>query len=140
MKTVKTIKTIFLICLVLLTFSCNKSDDDSSDFIQLTTAELLTSGKWYQESNGSGSNTACERKGYVQFMSNGDFVLNNFDENSGNCESLGITTATYTLSNNKDIVITLGIEIVTATIQSISESELTLETPEETLVFDKIEG
>ena len=133
-------KTICLICLVLFTFSCNKSDDDSSDSVELTTEELLNSGKWYQESNGSGSNTACEKKGYVQFMSNGDFVINSYEDNSGSCESLGTTTATYTLSNNKNIVITFGIETLTATILSISDIELTLETEEETLVFDKTEG
>lgn len=133
-------KTICLIYLVLITFSCNKSDDDSSESIQLTTEELLTLGKWYQESKDPGTYTACEKNGYIQFISNGDFVINSYDDNTGSCESLGVTNATYTLTNNMNIIITLGLETLEATIVSISESELTLEADGETLVFDKTEG
>ena len=136
----KTFNRICLICLILITYSCNKSDDDSADLIQPTTEELLTSGKWYFESKTPGTYTACEKIGFIQFMINGDVILDSFDDGSGTCESLGEVTATYTLTNNLNLNLVFGSDSQSAVIDSISEDELTLENVNETVVFDKTEG
>lgn len=136
----KILNRICLICLMLLAYSCNKSDDDSDSATQLTTAELLTTGTWYFESKTPGTYTSCEKKGNIQFMVNGNLTLESFDESSGTCESLGQDTATYTLTNNSNLTIVFGSDSQSAVIKAISEDELTLETDEETLVFDKTEG
>ncbi len=136
----KTFNRICLICLVLLTYSCNKSDDDSSSSMQATTEELLTSGKWYFESKTPGTYTLCEKSGYIQFMANGNLILESFDESSGTCGSLGAVTATYVVTNNMNLTIEFGSDSQSAVIVSISEEALTLETDGETLDFDKTEG
>ncbi|MBV1924492.1 MAG: lipocalin family protein [Flavobacteriaceae bacterium] len=136
----KTFNKIFLISFLILLISCSNSDDDSGDPAQPTTAELLTSGKWYFESKTPGTYSSCEKKGYIQFMTNGAFTLVSYDDTTGTCESLGDNTGTYTLSNNLNINIVFGSDSQSAVINSISEGGLTLETDEETLVFDKTEG
>lgn len=136
----KTISRICLICLLLISFSCSNSDDDSGSSAQPTTMEMLTSGKWYFESKTPGSYSSCEKKGYIQLMSNGTFVLVSFDDDSGTCESLGENTGTYTLSNNTNLNLVIDSETISAVINSISEEELILETGGETLVFDTSEG
>jgi hypothetical protein len=108
--------------------------------MQQTTADFLTSGKWYFQSKTPGSYTSCEKRGYIQFMTNGNLVLESFDDSSGNCESLGQDSATYTLTNNTNITIEFGSDTQSAVIESISEEELTLKIDAETLVFDKTEG
>jgi hypothetical protein len=137
----KTLKTFCLVCLAVLTFSCNK-DDDSSETTQKTTLELLTSGKWYFESKTPGTYTACEKKGYILFKTNGDLIINSFDDSSGTCESLGEVTATYTLTNDENINLVFGSETQSAKINSISESELKITNNDtgEVNVFDKTEG
>ena len=136
----KTFNRICLICLILLAYSCNKSDDDSQSAMQATTEELLTSGKWYFESKTPGSYTSCEKSGYIHFLANGSITLESFDESSGTCESLGVVMATYTVTNNVNLTIEFGSDVQTAVIDSISEEALTLEIENETLNFDKTEG
>lgn len=136
----KTFNKFFLISLLILTYSCNKSDDDSNNSQQLTTEDFLTSGKWYLEAKTPGDYTSCEKKGYILFMDNSNFVLVLFDDNSGTCESLGEVNGSYTLINNLDLNLNMGSDSQSAIIVSISEEELTLETEAETLVFDKTEG
>ena len=138
----KTLNRICLICLVLLTYGCNKSDDDSGSSIQPTTKELLTSGKWYFESKTPGAYTTCEKSGYIQFMVNGNLFLVSFDDGSGTCESLDEVTATYTLTNNVNLNFVFGSDTQSAVIDSISEDELTVTSNDngEEIVFDKIEG
>lgn len=136
----KTFSRICLICLIVLAYSCNKSDDDSSSSMPATTEELLTSGKWYFESKTPGTYTSCEKRGYIQFMVNGILTLESFDESSGTCKSLGAVTATYTLSNDVNLAIEFDSDVQAAIIDSISEETLTLRTDDETLNFDKNEG
>lgn len=136
----KTFNRICLVCLILLTYSCNKNDDDSSSSMQATTAELLTSGTWYFESKTPGTYTSCEKRGNIRFMANGNLILESFDESSGMCQSLGEVSATYILSNNKNITIEFGSDTQSAVIDSISEEALTLRNDDETIQFDKTEG
>ncbi len=136
----KTLKTLCLVCLAVLTFSCNK-DDDSSETPQTTNLELLTSGKWYQESRTPGTYSTCEKSTYLLFISDGTLKLESFDENSGNCQSNGVLSGTYTLTNNTALKLIFGEDSINAIINSISENELTIKTDQnETLVFDKTEG
>lgn len=137
----KTLKTFSIVCVLACTYSCSNSDDDStSNSPQQTTKELLTSGKWYYESKTPGSYTPCEKKGNIHFMTDGNMTLNSFDDSSGTCQSLGEVAATYTLTNDVNITITAGPDIIIGTIDDISEDEMTFISNGETLVFDKTEG
>lgn len=124
-------------------FNCN-SDDDGGDGSQLSNKELLQSGKWYQESKTPGNLSACEKKGFIEFKSNGDFIINSYEDNSGTCTAVGMTTAGYTLTNDVNITIVLGSDSIAAVIKSITSTKLTITTTEEgeasTQVFDKTEG
>ncbi|MEZ4817170.1 MAG: lipocalin family protein [Flavobacteriaceae bacterium] len=130
------------ICILLLCFGCNKNSDDDAQTQQQTNLELLTSGKWYFQSKTPGSYTACEKKGYIQFMNNGMFTINVFDESSGTCASLGAVSANYTLTDGVTLTLTLGSETQSAVINDISENQLNITntTQDETIVFDKTEG
>lgn len=143
MKTTQ--KLLIAIILGLFTFaSCSKDDDNNDDQQQhqQTTQQLLTSGKWYFESKSTGTYTACEKKGYIQFMTDGSMIINSFDDGSGTCESLGAASATYTLTNNVNLTLVFGSDTQSAVINSISESELTTTNSDtgEINVFDKTEG
>ena len=135
----KLFRTLSILLLTLLMFSCSSDDDNSQQ--QQSTQELLTSGKWYQESRSPGSYTDCEKMSYIQFMTNNNFLLESFENNGDDCVSLGLMTATYTLSENTTIIISFEGEMFSVEIIAISIQELTLLTSEnETLVFDKTEG
>lgn len=132
--------TLSILLLTLTLFSCS-SDDDNNDQLQQSTQELLTSGKWYQESRTPGNYTDCEKMGNIQFMTNNNFIIESFENDGDDCISLEVTTATYTLSENTTLVISFEGDIRSAEIVEISTQELTLLTSEnETLVFDKTEG
>ena len=137
----KKLKAITLICLAILTFSCNK-DDDSSETQEATNLELLTSGKWYQESKTPGTTTSCEKKTNLLFKTDGTLKLEIFEETSGSCQSLGIETLTYTLTNNVDLTLTFGTDTLNLVILSITETQLNIrnDQDDEILVFDKTEG
>ncbi|MFL0353179.1 lipocalin family protein [Xanthomarina sp. GH4-25] len=142
MKIPKQVFSVIILCLFIIT-SCS-SDDDNSDSQppQPTTIELLTSGKWYFESKTPGMYTSCEKKGYIQFKTNGDLILNSFDDGSGSCESLGAVTAAYTLTSNVNLTLVFGPDSQSAVINSISTNELKVSNSDtgENLVFDKTEG
>ena len=137
----KTLKLVGL-TILLLSLGCSKNNDDDSENQQQSNLELLTSGKWYFQSKTPGSYTACEKKGYIQFMNDGMFTINVFDESSGTCASLGAVSANYTLTNEVMLTLTLGSETQSAVINNISESQLNITntTQDETIVFDKTEG
>jgi len=134
----RTIKSILLFAVIVLFFGCGS--DDNGDTNEPTNLELLISGKWYNESRTPGSYTDCEKNGYIEFMTNGDAVINSFDDGSGTCQSLGAVTASWTLTNEVDLNLTLGPESVDATIIAISSSEMTVVGNGETIVFDKNPG
>ncbi|WP_204345621.1 lipocalin family protein [Psychroserpens algicola] len=136
----KTIKHLGLLILALLTINCSGDDDNNSDG-ELTVRELLISGKWYNESVTPGSYTDCEKMSYIQFSNNGTFTIENFEIIADNCESSGINTASFTLTNNTDITISFEGDTINAEIISITENLLTINSDnDETVVFDKIEG
>ena len=134
----RTFKLFSIIVLAMLALNCSSDDDNSS---QATVAELLASGRWYQESRTPGSYTDCEKRSYIQFNSNGSFMLESFEDDGDDCVSLDVMTATYTLTNDVSILITFDGGVLSAEIVSISEDLLTVTSSEnETLVFDKTEG
>ncbi|WP_298894222.1 lipocalin family protein [uncultured Psychroserpens sp.] len=136
----KTYKQLSILLVILSFFGCSNDDDNNGNGNQPTNRELLTSGKWYNESVTPGSYNDCEKMGYIQFSDNGTFTLESFDLNAGNCESFGINTGAFTLSNNINISVSFEGEIITAVIVTITENSLTITTDEETIVFDKTEG
>lgn len=132
------LNVVAIVCLLVFT-SCSNNDDDNNGN-QQTNLQLLTSGKWYNESKTPGSFTACEKKGYIKFETNGNVSVESFDDGTGTCQSLGVDMATYTLTGNVNITITFGTVIINAVITAISETQLTVTTDSETTVFDKTEG
>ena len=136
----KTYKQLSILFIILTLFGCSSDDDNGSMNNNPTTIELLTSGRWYNESVSPGSYDNCEKMGYIQFSENGDFTIESFELDAGNCESLGINTANFTLTNNTNITISFEGDTITAVIVSITENSLTITTDEETIVFDKTEG
>jgi hypothetical protein len=129
----QTAKSVLLIMFIALFVGCSNDDNGKSNL------QLLTSGKWYNESKSPGTYTDCEKKGYIQFMTNGDVVIESFEDGI-TCASLGAVMATYILTNDVNLEVTLGTEMESAVIQSISETELTLSSNGEILVFDKTQG
>jgi hypothetical protein len=121
-------------------YNCS-SDDDASSTPQQETEDLLTGSRWYQESKTPEDFTACEKNGYIQFTTSSNLTVETFEDNSGSCESLGAESATYTLSNATTITIVFGMDTLIATINSISETMLSITTEnDETIVFDKTQG
>ncbi|MEO9513107.1 MAG: lipocalin family protein [Flavobacteriaceae bacterium] len=135
----KTIKTISVLGLLFLSFACSDNNDDDDLTEMQKTENLLTSGKWYLESKTPNDFSACEKNGSLQFNDDGSIVQEDFEENSGICEA-DTVTATYTL-NGSTLVITFGSETVSATINSISESELSLtDSSGDIILLDKTQG
>lgn len=60
-----------------------------------------------------------------------------FDDSSGSCQSLGITNASYSLTNDVDLVLTIPGLTISATIQSIDSDELVVLSSGETVTFDR---
>lgn len=136
----RTIKTIGILGLLFLSFACSDNNDDDNLSETEKTENLLTSGKWYLESKTPNDFSACEKNGSLQFNDDGSIVQENFEENSGTCEVADTTTATYTLSGSS-LVITFGSEMILATINSISESELSLtDSSGDVIILDRTQG
>lgn len=128
-----------IVIAALLVIACSNNDDNDHNNDGQTTLELLVSGRWYQESKSPGSFSSCEKNSYIEFSNETDIALHFYNEDSGPCESEGVINATYTLSNN-NLVINASGEIISVTIDAISENELIVTSENETIVFDKIEG
>ncbi len=138
-KIMNVLKTLNIVCLILFAFSCN-SDDDSSSEIAPSTLELLTNGKWYLESKTPGGFSDCEKNSSFKFNANHTVDVENFDDSSGPCDTLGTVNSTYSLSGSV-LTIELGSDSVTATINSISETNLNVtNNVGDTIVFDKVQG
>jgi len=137
----KHLKLWGFLAIAIVMSNCSKEDDGAS---QMTNQQLLVSGKWYQESKTTGTVSACDKKSYIEFMSNGTMSAATFEDSSGSCTSSGINSATYTLTNNVNIKITFGTDVIDAVIKSITATKLTIDTQDNgqpsTQVFDKTEG
>ena len=119
MNTQKLVGALFM---ALSLVACS-GDDDSDSSQQMTNEELII-GKWYFESKTPGSYSDCEKMGYIDFKNDGTFTIESFEDNTSTCTSTGAVTGTYTLINGVNITLMAGTETQTATIQSISQSEL----------------
>lgn len=138
----KVLKKLGIVSLVLLISACS-SDDDGNGGMQggIDVSALLTSGKWYQESITPGSFTDCEKNTSVEFTENGDVFIESFDDNTGACESLGIESGTFTLTNDRDVVITSNVIIINIVIDAITAELLIVRTSDgDTITFDKVQG
>ncbi|WP_460218461.1 lipocalin-like domain-containing protein [Psychroserpens sp. MEBiC05023] len=135
----KTIKQLGILLLLLLTFNCS-SDDDSSSGDTLTTAELLTSAKWYLESKTPGDFSDCDKNTSFKFNTNNTVNVDSYTNDSGPCESQGVISTTYSLSGNT-LTIDFGGDSIIATINSISETTLNItDDIGDTIIFDKTQG
>lgn len=135
----RTIKTISILGLLFLSFACSDNNDDDLSETQKT-ENLLTSGKWYLESKTPNDFSACEKNGSLQFKDDGSVVQEEFSENTGTCELDNSVMATYTLSGSS-LEITFGSEIISATINSVTASELSLtDSSGDIIILDKIQG
>ncbi len=134
----KTIKMLCLFSGLVLITACN-SDDDATTVVP-TNQELLISGKWYQESSTESTYTDCEKNSSFNFLDTTNLSVEPFDDSSGTCQSLGATEATYSLTNDVNLVLTIPGTTVNATIQSITASELVLLSNGGTIVLDKTAG
>ncbi|MBD1260094.1 lipocalin family protein [Maribacter polysiphoniae] len=135
-----TIKTIGVLGLLMLSFACSNSDDDNDSPETPSTANLLISGKWYLESKTPNDFSACEKNGSLQFHDDGSVEQENYEENSGTCEATDLNSATYTLSGSS-LVITFGSDTITTTINSITDSELSItDSNGDTIILDKTQG
>lgn len=137
----KTLKKISILCLLIITFNCSSDDDSSgSQPAEMTTAEKLTNGKWYQESRTPGSFTDCEKNVSFNFKANGTVSVESFDDTSGMCESGGLLSATYSLNGN-NLTIDFNGDIIMATINNITSSTMTITDSEgDVIIFDKTQG
>ncbi|MCK7590760.1 lipocalin family protein [Subsaxibacter sp. CAU 1640] len=133
-------KLLMVLILALGLVACS-GDDDGDSSQQMTNAELLV-GKWYFEARSGGSYTACEKTGYIQFRNDGTFTLESFEDDAGACVSTGAVSGTYTLTNSINITLMAGTESQTATIQSITQSQLVVTDTGsgEVNTFDKTAG
>ena len=134
----RTVKSITLLAVIALFFGCS-SDDNGSDSGP-SNLELLFSGKWYQESSSSSTYTACEKQTSFDFMASNALEVEVFDVSSGSCQSLGTNNASYSLTNDVDLVLTITGWTISGTIQSIDSDELVVLSSGETVTFDRNPG
>lgn len=138
LEIMKSLKTITLL-LSVLAFSCSSDDDNSSEDMQ-STSQLLTESKWYQQSKSPGSFSDCEKNGSFKFNTDNSLNVESFDDSSGTCEFQGTVNTTYTLSG-MTLTLTFGTDVITATINSISETTLNVtDSNGDTVVLDKTQG
>ena len=124
---------------MVLILSCS-SDDDGSNGNNPSTRDLLTADTWYQESFTPGNFSACEKNTSFKFNTDNTIMVESYDDGSGTCESQGIVESTYTL-NDLTITLILGGDTIVATINSISETMLSVTDDEgSTIIFDKTQG
>ena len=135
----KTCNRLSFLLILLLTFSCS-SDDDSSSGDTPTTAELLTSGRWYLESKTPGGFTDCEKNSSFKFNTNNTVDVDFYDDDAGPCQPEGIINTAYSLNGNT-LNITFGSESSVVTINSISETTLNVtDDVGDTIIFDRTQG
>lgn len=139
----KLIKKLGFVCLVILISAC-KSDDDSIGGPLgggLDVATLLTTGIWYQEAIAPDGITDCEKNTNINFTINGDVFIEMYDDEDGPCEFTGSESGVYTLTNDRDVIITSDNLLVTFVIDLITLELLVITTDEgETLTFDRNQG
>ncbi|MGD1946728.1 MAG: lipocalin family protein [Croceivirga sp.] len=138
----KAITHFLLYLLSIIVWSCSKNNDDNgSDTLSIEEIEgLLTSGKWYQESKMPGSFSDCEKNISFQFNSDSSLIFDNYDDGNGTCEPQTPVTASYTL-NDSALHLTLGGSNVSASINSISDTELSItDFNGDMVTFDRIQG
>ncbi len=133
----KTLKIFPYLIIIFNLCSCNSDDDGSSNG---DTEDLLTDSTWYQESRSPEAFSDCEKNGSFKFNNDNTLDIESFNDDSGTCESLETISVAYELSSMM-LTIPIDSEIITATINSISESSLSVTDSEgDTIIFDKIQG
>ncbi|RMA57177.1 lipocalin family protein [Ulvibacter antarcticus] len=128
----KTLKILTLAFLTLMSVSCSKNDDTDNtpvqeDPVELTTADLLVSGKWFVNGISGTSLDSCEQQTYFHFIDSNTLIVESFGLNGGVCESNTLNTYDYSLANPL-INIQNGATSVLFEIEFISETQLVLST------------
>ncbi|MGC1633735.1 MAG: lipocalin family protein [Gelidibacter sp.] len=122
----KPFKILTLLFIALVTFNC--SSDDDSPAPELTTQQLLMSGRWYYNSASNSTVDSCQKNSYYDFTNAGTMIVESFRTNvSDQCTSNNIIVAPYVVSeDNKNIEVTLEGDKMIISIEFISESQLIL--------------
>lgn len=138
----KLLKKLGIICLTILMSACSSDDDAIGGLLGgLDVTTLLTSGKWYQEARTPDGLSACEKNTNVEFTITGAVFIESFDDETGPCESTGLETGVFTITNDRDVVITSENVLISIVIDLITLDVLIVTTDEgETLTFDKVQG
>ncbi|RMA57175.1 lipocalin-like domain-containing protein [Ulvibacter antarcticus] len=123
----KTLRILTLVILTIAISSCSKNDDTVvvEEVVELTTAQLLTSGPWYVEGISGSTLDECDKQTNFNFGDDGFMILERYFTNAGVCELDGSQAFNYTLSDMLIILENGGSGIV-LTIDHISESQLLL--------------
>lgn len=120
--TMKILKTTFILFVIsICNFSC--SDNEDSNPVSMT-EELITSGRWYAESQTDFTLDDCGKHSNFRFLENGNFVNESFDDSSGSCEMKSTISGTWELLSDTQMTITFEDTTITYTIVTISEEEL----------------
>ncbi|MFV0375955.1 MAG: lipocalin family protein [Mangrovibacterium sp.] len=140
-------KALNLLCLgfffAAFILSCNKGDDSPQP--EPTVEELLTSGMWYYESQSGYPLNDCDRKSNLRLLKNGNFVIEEYDDDSGTCERTEPYSGTWELHSDEVFALVTGTYILEYTIVSITDTKLVLQysgggsTPA-TFILDKNPG
>ena len=127
----KTLKIATLTFLIVLAASCSKNDTNDDIPVQevpeVTTSDLLVSGKWYINGATGISLNSCMKEGYFHFVDSDTLLIETFDLSGGDCVSNGLESYTY-LVNDSLINVFYSGNSTTLTIDFISESQLVLST------------
>ncbi|MGC1471608.1 MAG: hypothetical protein WA775_03360 [Psychroserpens sp.] len=131
-------KLITLLTVLTFLFTCSQDDDVDSN---ITTLEILTSDKWYFQSKSPGTYTECNRKGFLDFSTDGTVSIRAFDDTSDDCGLEVVFDTTYTL-NGLNIDVEIGSDSIIGIIAyDPSVETITIINSEgDSITFDKIEG
>src|SRR5690606_34156335 len=119
----KNIQLIPFVALILFT-SCSKDDDGS--IIEPTVEELVTSDRWYYESQSNLPLNNCDKQSSLRFFTNGNYLQEVYDEAEGECEMALSGAGTFELISDETLTMTYNENTLIFNIVSISETELVL--------------
>lgn len=134
----KNLKLLSLVIVAFLTFNC--SSDDDSNAPELTTHNLLMSGKWFITASGGEIPNDCQKQTYFHFTDTDTMIYEGFatDEDTDECESQFLLTTSYTLMNNDtELKVIADFGITVFNIELISRTKLILSTESDIISFGK---
>ncbi|WP_325449831.1 hypothetical protein [Gelidibacter sp.] len=125
--TMKKFKILAILLVALVTFNCSKDDDSPAP--ELTTHQLLMSGKWYVSSATHATLDSCQRESFYDFTHPETVIAEGFSTGEfGKCESHYLLVAKYVLiDDDQNIRLHIDEDELILSIEFISESKLVLQ-------------